>query len=419
MIYKKQLIAVFALFAIFSSQIFFVSSNLLGYEYTGKEDSSAYVIFIASIASINFILYIASLYRSPKFAIAEVGVYFFIIYSFINHLIWVYYDEQSNPVFPNNLVLFLAIGLNGFIAARVVSVNKAWVDLIRISGFFCWLMSMAFVFSVFLPYLGGDYITGIGGASYQIAGYYAAITFGLLMVLSFRLESTYKYKIFWHKSIHSLNIFLLVSLAVVVLINAARGAFVLIVIYMLLGLYWYISAGTSDVKKITRILLSGAFIVVLISYAFQQFSEDSVLSDGLSRATEFIFKYNEISLNLSEGSSGRDAVYAEALDGIYRSPWIGYGAFAHWEKVVEPHNIILDVFLQFGVPVGVFVILISSFFVLKCMYSIRNCKNELSWFLVLLIYPMVHLSVSDGYLRSSVFWFCIGGVLFFSKSRVR
>lgn len=409
---RNDFFALTALIAILAPQLFFSISGLVGFEYGGAEESPVYVRFIVAVFILMLAAFILSHVKRPKLNTAEIGFYLFFFILLLNHLTWVLFDNSGTRLWPANLIFFFSMGVTGFMAARVIQVYDLWPETIKIAEVLIPVMAIGLIVAIVQPFLTGFAVRGIGGASYQAASYYAAMCYGLIGLATFRMPKEYRFRILNNRFVTLVNMAIMAALVVAVLVNGGRGAFVLMVVYTAIIFYWIASKGGWTWNGVFRFMAVLLTVPILLSIALQEVFSDPILADGWRRAVAFIGSADGGLIDLEGGSSGRDRVYAVALRGIVESPWIGHGAFGHWEKVIHPHNLFLDLALQFGIPVAVGIIVVVSIALMLKLGNLSNLRVEQLWLLVLFLYPMVNLMFSSGYFRSSLFWFCLAGLFF-------
>jgi hypothetical protein len=97
--------------------------------------------------------------------------------------------------------------------------------------------------------------------------------------------------------------------------------------------------------------------------------------------------------------SGRDVIYARALEEITVQPLTGYGPFWSYREVVPAHNIFLIILLQYGAVIG------SALIVSVLFLFFRGLRRDnLRAFYVILAPSFVYLLFSGNYLLSFEFW---------------
>ncbi|MEX1198145.1 MAG: O-antigen ligase family protein [Pseudohongiellaceae bacterium] len=405
---RNRLVCLVSLFAIFTQPLFFSLSGLIGFEYGGVDESPVYALYVILVFIAIVFVFLLSFVKKPSVSKTEFGFYVFFLVLIANHLIWVSLDSNETRLWPDNLTFFLSMGLTGFMAVRVIHAFGAWHELIRLTEVLVILMAIGLVVVIVQPYLTGFRVRGIGGASYQAASYYAAMCFGLLGVATFRLEPTYRYRVFCSRIFIVLNVTLLIALILAVILNGGRGAFVLLALYTALIVYWIATKRGMTIRGVIRFATTVMLVPIILGLLLRNILGDSLLAPGFNRAIAFIGSPDGGLIDLEGGSSGRDRVYGVALRGIAESPWIGHGAFGHWEKIIHPHNLVLDLALQFGIAMSMAVVFVAAAIFVR---RVRPLNTEKVWLLTLYLYPVINLMFSGGYLRSSLFWFGLAGIL--------
>jgi hypothetical protein len=405
--FSRSCLSLICLIAIFGAEVFFSFVGLFGIKYEGLDSSPVFAIYIAVIFILVFAAHLLSYAIRPRLTIGEAVLYCFFAFLLTLHFLWVIFDPLDTDPFPSTFILFLGIGIPGFMAARVIYAFNMWSDFIRLSELLFISMAAAISISCLLPFLKGDFLQGLSGASYQTASYYSSLCFGMIGTSLFCLPERYRFKFCSSALMIPISIILLIAMAAVCLLNGGRGGFLTILLYVIA----FACAGRGSKKSIRHstayiTFISLAFIAFLfIQYQSTLFSGD-LLIRGWNRATSFLGGDSGL-LNFADGSSGRDEAYASAFISISESPLIGYGPFAHWDKALQPHNLFLDLLLQFGLPVGSIVSFLLVFFSLSRIKPfIRSSPGHL-WLVMLSIYPLVLLVFSSGYFINSVFLFCL------------
>lgn len=405
----KAVLPSIALLAILKIPVFFITAGTMGYYYAGRGSSNIYMLWMASVFLVSFLPYLLSFFKSPRLCRADVLSFGFIGILVLNHILWVPFGTDET-LLPLNLQFFVILGLPGLFAARILSVWRLWPIFAKQAEVLVTLLSVGlFVVSV-VPLLQGTFThasKGVGGASYQAASYYAACCFGLLGFFLLKAGDAYRYRLFRTRLAMVLQVGLLVAVGVAAIVNAGRGAFLMLVGYGLLCVYWMVAGlmrlDWPTIKSRWPVWL---LIVAGLGSAIVLARDQPVVKWGIHRATQFLSFDSGISLNFKTGSSGRDKVYRKAIDGIKEAPWIGHGAFHFRKKINQPHNVILNFCLQFGIPVGLFL----AGFLAWQSFRPPLPANQTSWLLgVLAVYPFVHLTFSGEYLHEALLWFVCAG----------
>ena len=110
---------------------------------------------------------------------------------------------------------------------------------------------------------------------------------------------------------------------------------------------------------------------------------------------------------------GRFDVYRAALNGIKESPWIGHGyaTFRYNTGYVFPHNMILEMLFDFGVPVGLFIVLyVLGNSIKKAKYYQKNDMNMYSFILMIMCCSLPRVMISAETWIVIILWFLVGFV---------
>lgn len=120
-------------------------------------------------------------------------------------------------------------------------------------------------------------------------------------------------------------------------------------------------------------------------------------------------------------SAGRSVIYKQVIEVIKENFLFGSGIFGYIGKIdyrnsdgtFYPHNIILEILLQFGI-IGIIVFFIVIFFVIRKIFiqKKKNYKLDNIYFIFLLL--SLKLFLSSSYLQDKWFWFTL--LIPFNKS---
>lgn len=396
--------------SIFMLPLFFSMMALLGVDYTGSESSIAYVAYIASVCFLSILSYLYSTVLKG-FIKGEALLISICSVIFVLHALWVIFDPEYTLLLPKFLVLFTLLGGPGFFSAATILKLKAERDLIKLSEVLVVFVSLGIVFYSVFPSLLGNKTASLAGASYQTLSYFSAFAFGMLLIYNMLTPSSYRYD--WCLSLlwRILSYGLMLGCIIGCFLGGGRGAFLLLLVY---AAVCTVSIFLNKGGGLTANRLAHAsikfFAIISVGCVFVAFFwERDFIQSGFARATMFISPDGVI--DLERGSSGRDVVYATALDYISQRPIFGYGPFGFMEKTVHAHNIFLETLLQFGV-VGLFCLLLCS--IVLFFNWAKNWSFVSLWVSGLFIYPLIMTMFSGSYMHSSIFIFCIS---FFSMYR--
>lgn len=184
-----------------------------------------------------------------------------------------------------------------------------------------------------------------------------------------------------------------------IFLDGSRGPVVVIALYILFLFYRNL-----DLKKIILLLFVFAFIYILylnLDVVLSFLSEHGIHSRTLQKLIDNEFLE----------SSSREDIYGLGIESIKQSPLLGYGVFAD-RLIYDPyiHNFILEVFIDYGVPLGVIFLLCIA---VRFIARFRKYKDAERDFLVLvLLGSIIPLMASSSYLIDFRFFFLIGVLAF-------
>lgn len=401
----NTLIAIIATVSILAVPLFFSIMGLFGLEYEGSESSSAYVIYIVLIATFSMLTY---LYASIKkgFLKQELILIAIIIVLFVLHIFWVIFDPVQTVLIPDFLIFFLLLGLPGFFSAATITKLNLMVHVIRIMEVMLLIIASGVIAFSVIPTLAGVRTASLAGASYQALSYYSAFIFGMLLAYNTQIPTSFRFT--WTKSKWYSGFIYVVMISCVIgtLLGGGRGAFLLLIAYFLIYLVSLFSIHKITLNSLLRGFIRLILITISISLFVNFFGKKDFIQSGFTRATQFIS--SDGTIDLEEGSSGRDIVYKVAINFINQNPISGYGPFGFRDKTIQAHNLFLEILLQFGI-IGLilFVILIVALIV----RTFKNWSVLSFWVFSLFLYPLVSLMFSGGYLNDALFIF---GISFFT-----
>lgn len=125
------------------------------------------------------------------------------------------------------------------------------------------------------------------------------------------------------------------------------------------------------------------------------------------------YGYNNRTLTLLFGDithlSGRDVIIKQAINMIINKPIIGWGIANEISYIgVYPHNIIVELILDFGIPLGSILVLIIGIMTIKTIINIRNHDNiNADLGLIFMCCGLVNLLISGTYLKNIEFFLFI------------
>jgi O-antigen ligase len=391
--FRNYLYVITTIASCFTNYLFFSLYALTGNKYSGSGESISYVLYLILNFILIFILNITSSNKN-KLLKYEFNFYLFLTLLFIIQLIW-FLKDPDDLYFLTFISYFILLGLPGFFAILVLIKNNLINLFIKLSDIFCLIVLISIIFTTLKSFFIDDSIdTAIGGTDYQFFSYLCALVYGILIFNTFKLESFFRFNFFNSKIYKKFTyLFLIVCIAGSIL-GGGRGAFLLVIIYSFSALKFLSTNRKNLILYVFSFLTLVAIFIIYLS-----FNEDSIFN-RFGRLFSYI--NSDTYIDLENGSSGRDTIYKLSLDSFLKSPIFGYGPFGVWSKVGMPHNIFLELILQYG---------ILAFFMIFYFlyYFIYNSKLKklpfYNWFIHLSFFPIIMLMFSGSYMHLSIFWF--------------
>ena len=157
--------------------------------------------------------------------------------------------------------------------------------------------------------------------------------------------------------------------AMMIIFFASRGPIICVTFYFLLKVLF--SSNMSPRKK------AGLIVIALTLVSIVYFSIDRITIF----LAELFSRYGGISRTLKLLSSGtigydanRNSIFDHYWDLINEAPIVGHGLAGSWDVSSYPHNIVIELFLAFGIPIGVVLISLLLFVTIKGI-SQRNLER--------------------------------------------
>lgn len=191
-----------------------------------------------------------------------------------------------------------------------------------------------------------------------------------------------------------------------IFIFANRGALlVCTIIYIFIIIY--IQRGV--IRK-SIIIGFGATLIILVKnnlYNLLIKFNELLIRSGISSYS--LTKYiQSIENGIVEASSGRDDVFNYAIEIIKNNPIKvnGFGYFTHKTNIVYPHNIILDMWIIFGIIGTIILIILFMKLFFKAIINLnKNIKIIVYSFF---IHVLIRLSISGTFITETLLWIIIG-----------
>ena len=197
-------------------------------------------------------------------------------------------------------------------------------------------------------------------------------------------------------------------LSTIIFIFGTRGPILCILVYVS-ALILYITVKSGSKKRILLITLGIGVVLVIFSSdtLFVQFA--SVFSKLFGRMGFSTRIFDFILAGDIAQSKGREYLAKQAIAAIIENPAWGYGITADRAMFgIYPHNIVLELWCQYGVLIGTTVVI--AIMVLTIIALVKTFKNKREFTFVLLFVSMifVKLMISGTYTTESYFYFTLG-----------
>lgn len=386
---------------IFGSHAFFVYLALIGYKYTGFENSKIYIIYTVFTAIAGLFLFFFDMlmkHRKIKIYLMFIPVLVCEIYLFT--VLFANVSDSATKFF----VYFLLWSLPAFFIGIYFAWNHRYDYLFKSLDLVMILGTVAIMLNTVINVIEGNYSQGIGGETNQTLSYVSAFVFGLNLNLNFASTDIERYKYTKSRLYRLICAILLPMQLLSVVIAGGRGGMVLSLVYTFLYLVKLIKSNqhTKLVLFMFAILVAG----VISSFVIQ----NEIVKSGFNRAFSFI---DSNGINWQD-TSNRDVVYEKAIELIKESPLWGYGLFGYLSYYDNPHNLILEVLLNGGILYLIIFILVFMA-IMKRYFNILKINKNILFIGLIATFPIVMLMFSGTYMVFSELWFALGFILSYRK----
>lgn len=226
-------------------------------------------------------------------------------------------------------------------------------------------------------------------SSYDMSLGYVMVFSCLILLAQFSLN----------KKIH--NLILAVILICYILFIGSRGPIICVIGFGLIELLL-----SNQLSKKERVGLIFAFSAILsFIWAFSD-----TLLETIYRVSQYFGFESRTLFFLVQGAvdydSGRSALYSYYMNLIGQKPLLGYGVMGAWiEDGMYPHNIVIELVLAFGYPLG---ILLLACLIGLSVSAIRRKSDRFDNALVVIFVSFcLYLMVSNSYLNTWQFFICL------------
>ncbi len=368
--------------------------------------------FISEYLSFLALLCLLPIFFKQNIIIPKVSIFILLIscIPIIQHLLGqVYYMDTAFVSFGYVFAFWLAV-LVGFNGTKNYKNSLTYFYGVIL---LCGLLSSLLAILQWLPIkIDSDFLMNTRGRSFaNMAQPNHLSTFLILSIIS--CVYFFENKIVNSKILLCSSVILLTSIS----LTQSRTAWV---VFLFLFVYWLISYKRNILRSGHKIIIFHLFLFIIISILFPLIKE-------------LLFKNPIISI-LDRASSGHERIqiWYQAVEAIRLKPLGGYGwnqsSFAQFDtirdgfikhKLTSFHNIVLDVLVWCGIPLGICIVVFFSYllikFLIKSISAAQICA--ISFILVILIHALFEYPLFYSYFLLPI-GFVFGFILYSFKSDV-
>lgn len=291
--------------------------------------------------------------------------------------------EENAEYLSENFPHFITVCLPMYLLGVVCDIDKCINVLVKVS--------LAYVFLGVLYYYYVTFVVGtyeMDATVDQMGLAYQYLPHVLLLIYA-----TIKKFNVWYFAGILLGVFMILG-------SGNRGSLLLVFVFTaVVFLFW--SKGNIFVKTLTLPLF---LILIISSDSIAIFFSDIMDDFGLSARSLNYFLEGEIA-----DDNGRSRISKILVSAIWNSPIIGYGLAGDriFLDDLYSHNLLLELLMSFGIPVGfavfaaICLLLVRSFY--KCQTSVQK-----AFYFVLLCCGFLQLFLSNTFLFEKTFYFLLG-----------
>ena len=296
----------------------------------------------------------------------------------------------------------------------------------------------------------GAYVTILSGLIFDITLYSkTAIEGGYSMWFGYQMTIPTMIALWrWFNKKGRIMAFIMASIGLfLIIMRGSRAPILIIVIYIFICIVYYVvkiengSKGKGPFKATMRIGRNNYSVVRLAILVLLTIATVYVLLNIEDIAGQlyvyFLSKGQDIRTfrvlsmkNALQYVSGRDQIYSISIELIKKHPLIGYGMGGDCIQIASQlgksaseasglyaHNLILELVLNYGVPVGALLSIAYYGLVIKKMYILRNKDEVQSLYLIIAVVGITVSLLSANYLDAPVLWLLLGMAI--KKPRAR
>lgn len=297
-------------------------------------------------------------------------------------------SEASNEI----IHLFLTQGYLGYVFARSVDNSDDIDKCLK------YIAVIIYISCFYMPFFPAEIATLYGGASAEEYGMY--MTFGYRMMpgvlIFFHL---------YYQNRKKTHLILFIAGFIEIILFANRGSTVGIIVF-----YFLYTLLFGEIKEKAK-----QMIIIGVLFAFYLYFTSP---SGLEVLIRFLDNFNIKSRNLTKMMSdtlqvtGRDHIYLAVEEKIKENWILGVGFSGAW-FFGKPHNIIYEMFLDFGVIGAAILIVLFTIKSIRILFD----KTTGPIYLIFLVAGLIPSLFSGSYIISWMFWVLMGMMVSLSKSK--
>lgn len=246
------------------------------------------------------------------------------------------------------------------------------------------------------------------------------MTFGIYMTYSFIGFALYYYQ----KSKRFIDVMFMMISLVQIFIHGNRSS-IIICIVVLIYLEILNIKSNKNLKitfKISSLLLILFFSKQIIYFVIEKMQKIlEILNINSYSITKISNAMGKGIDGIISESSGRDVIYEYAKNIIVESNFmphpLNYFKYSTNNLIPYPHNLFLEILIDFGIVGLIIFIIIVLFLLVKCL-NIYDEKDFISISGVCAIYSIGRLMFSDSYWTEPFFWITIGIIYFANVEKI-
>ncbi len=179
---------------------------------------------------------------------------------------------------------------------------------------------------------------------------------------------------------------------------------------------WIVFFAIAFLASKTKLIIKAVMIAILLFLVVEfdkilQWINNVLIELGLSSRTIYMIQTNDFLAH----DSGRGILQTKIKEMIIAHPFVGNGIGSEYRIIgTYSHNIFLDVFLQYGIIIGVILVILFGYLIVK---SFIYSSQKIALFMFA-CYGFVPLLVSGSYLQSCAFWIFLAYCFYHSKVRL-